>query len=277
MPDIPVLIDARLTACWYTYPFQAGWIDAPGVDVVRDPHPTTIRDQNAVAIVDSLAATRLFDTHVIVAGHAVASRRASFLTVVTHTRPDEVDNVMVSTPGVSLAGRGLAEATLPRFYGITATGWTDERLDVDERTILITEEAEALIPVDDAEHYQEDLGRAWFLLTDTPYVSHVCVAPRSILTSDPTAVVAVVQLLDQARQTSNDRAREVRRNLARDLGIERGLFTETLADQTYILGDAERAGLLGLWKHLGIQTPGNVQQNIVTLAGPYESSSSGRT
>lgn len=268
MPDIPVLIDARLTASWYAYPFQTGWLDAPEVEVVRDPHPATIRDREAIALVDSLAATRLFETHVIIADHAVASRRASFLTVVTHTRPDEVDHVMVSTPGVSLAGRGLAEATLPRFYGISATGWTEERLEVNERTIVITEESEALIPVDDAEHYQEDLGRAWFLLTDTPYVSHICVAPRSILTSNPSAVIAAVTLLEQARDASTDRARELRRNIAGDLGIERDLFTETLADQTYRLDDAERSGLLGLWKHLGIATPRNISDNIVTLSSP---------
>lgn len=267
MPNIPILIDARLTACWYSYPFQTGWIDAPEVKVIRDPHPATIRERNAIALVDSLAATRLLESHVIVADHAVASRRASFLTVVTHTRPDEVDNVTVSTRNVSLVGRGLAEATLPRFYGIVATSWTDERLDVNAQTIVVTEEAEALIPVDDNEHYQEDLGRAWFLLTDTPYVSHVCVAPRSILTSDPSSVIAAVESLEQARQASNDHARELRRNLASDLGIERDLFTETLADQTYRLDDPERSGLLGLWKHLGIQLPGNMSDRIVTLGG----------
>jgi predicted solute-binding protein len=267
VPDIPVLIDARLTACWYSYPFQSGWIDAPEVEIIRDPHPATIRDRNAIALVDSLAATRLLETHVIVADHAVASRRASFLTVVTHTRPDEVDRVTVSTRGISLVGRGVAEATLPRFYGITATDWTDDRLEVNQQTIVITEEAEALIPVDDTEQYQEDLGRAWFLLTDTPYVSHICVAPRSALTSDPAAVIAAVERLEQARQASTDHARELRRNVASDLGIERDLFTETLADQTYRLDDPERSGLLGLWKHLGIPTPGNMSEHIVTLSG----------
>ena len=266
MPDIPVLIDRRLTACWYNYPYQAGWIEANEVEVVRDPLPSTIRDQSAVALLDSLAATRLLESHVIVSDHCVASRRASFLTIVTHTRPDEVDNVTVSTPDVSLAGRGVAEVVLPRFYGITVTEWTGERREVDESTALVTEGAEALIPVDEPDHYQEDLGRAWFLLTDTPFVSHVCVAPRSMLTSDPPAVITAVDRLELARQTSNERARELRRNLSRDLGVDRDLLTETLADQTYRLDDAERSGLLGLWKHLGILPAGNIGANIVTLS-----------
>lgn len=265
MPAIPVLIDGRLTACWYSYPFQAGWIEPEGVEIARDPLPAAVRDRQAVALIDSLAATRLLESHVIISDHCVASRRASFLTVVTHTRPDDVDNVTVSTPGVSLVGRGVAEATLPRFYGITVARWTDERLSVNDTTALVSEEAEALIPVEEPDHYQEDLGRAWFLLTDTPFVSHVCVAPRSTLAADPAAVITTVERLDAARQSSSDRARELRRNLSRDHGIERDLFTETLADQTYRLDDAERAGLLGLWQHLGITPPGNIQRNIVTL------------
>lgn len=270
MPNIPVLIDGRLTACWYSYPFQAGWIEPDGVEIARDPLPAVIRDRQAVALIDSLAATRLLESHVIVSDHCVASRRASFLTVVTHTRPDDVNNVTVSTPGVSLVGRGVAEAVLPRFYGITVASWTDERLEVTDTNALVTEEAEALIAVDEPDHYQEDLGRAWFLLTDTPYVSHVCVAPRSVLASDPAAVISAVERLDAARRTSGDRARELRRNLSKDHGIERDVLAETLADQTYRLDDAERAGLLGLWQHLGITPPENIQRNIVTLGNRLE-------
>lgn len=265
MTDIPTLIDDRLTDCWYAYPVQAGWEGTAGIQLVRDLGPSAVREANAVALIDSLAASRLLDSHVIVNSHAVASRRSSFLTIVTHTRPDEVDNVTVATPGVSLSGRGLAETTLPRFYGITVSAWSDERQPVTETSAMLTEEAEALIPVDEEDHYQEDLGRAWFLLTDTPYVSHVCVAPRSGLTQDPAGVVAAVKRLEDARTAAEANARELRRNLSSDLGIERDLFTDTLADQTYRLDDAERSGLLGFWRGVGIKTPKNTQNVFVTL------------
>jgi predicted solute-binding protein len=265
VPSIPTLVESRLPACWYAYPIQAGWVEPDGIEAVRDLSPATVREQNAVALIDSLAATRLLDSHVIISNHAVASRRASFLTLVTHTRPDDVDNVVVSTPDVSLSGRGLAEATLPRFYGITVAEWRDERLPVNETTALLAEEAEALIPVEDEDQFQEDLGRAWYLLTDTPYVSHVCVAPRSELTRKPANVVEAVHRLTTARLAAEEQARELRRNLARDLGIERDLFTETLADQVYSLGDVERAGLLGLWQHIGFRPPANIGNQIVNL------------
>lgn len=265
MAPIPTLIDGRLTACWYAYPLQAGWVEIEDVEVIRDLTPATVRERDAVALLDSLAATRLLDSHVLVDSHAVASRRASFLTLVTHARPDDVDNVTVSTPDVSLSGRGLAEITLPRFYGITVSDWTNERRTVDETTALLTEEAEALIPVEEPEHYQEDLGRAWFLLTDTPYVSHVCVVPRSALTTDPAAVLEAVRRLIRLRHASEERARELRRNISKDLGIERDVLTDTLNDQTYRLDSPEQAGLLGLWRNIGFQPPKNTQDFIVTL------------
>lgn len=265
MTAIPTLIENRLTCCWYAYPVQAGWVEDENIKLERNLGPAQVREANAVALIDSLAATRLLDSHVIISDHAVASRRASFLTIVTHTRPDDVDNVTISTPDVSFSGRGLAETTLPRFYGITAAGWTADRLPVNETTALLTEEAEALIPVDEPDHYQEDLGRAWFLLTDTPYVSHVCVAPRSELTRNPETVVQAVARLTAARQAAESNARELRRNLSRDLNIERDLFTDTLADQTYRLDDPERSGLLGFWQSIGFTAPGNAQNLFVNL------------
>jgi predicted solute-binding protein len=263
--NIRTLVDDRLSDCWFAYPVQAGWEGTQSIELVLDLGPAEVRKANAVALIDSLAATRLLDSHVIVSNHAVASSRASFLTIVTHTRPDEVDNVTVATPDVSLSGRGLAETTLPRFYGITVTVWSDKRLAVDASTALLTEGAEALIPVDEEDFYQEDLGRAWFLLTDTPYVSHVCVAPRSELTRNPAGVVSAVKRLDAARDAASDNARELRRNLSRDLEIERDLFTETLADQTHTLGEAERAGLLGFWKSVGVKIPADASNTFVTL------------
>lgn len=265
METIPILIDDRLPACRYALPVTAGWVTEPGLEVQRITSPAGIREQNAVALVDSLIASLLLESHAIITDHAVASRRASMLTMVSNTRPDDVDNVIVSTPDVSVAGRGVAESTLPRFYGISATGWVNERRGVDRSTVLITEGAEALIPVDDADAYQEDLGRAWFLMTDTPYVSHVCVAPRSLLTRNPASIVEAVSRLEAARSAGEERARELRRNISRDFDIDRDVIADTLADQTYRLDDPERAGLLALWRATGVSVPGDTRNLFVTL------------
>lgn len=265
LPDVPVLIDDRLTACRYALPVSAEWVSIPGLETRQINTPAEIRESNAVALVDSLIASLLLDSHAIVTDHAVASRRASMLTMVSHTRPDDVDNVVVATHDVSVSGRGIAETTLARFYGITAMSWVNERREVDSSTVLITEGAEALIALDDPEAYQEDLGRAWFLLTDTPYVSHVCIAPRALLTRDPAAVVGAVARLEAARAAGEERARELRRNVSHDFDIDRDVIADTLADQTYTLGDAERSGLLALWRSTGVSVPTDTRNLFVTL------------
>lgn len=266
MTSVPVLVDNRLTAARYAIPIAGEWVETDGLDLRRIATPAEIRERNAVALVDSLIASLLLETHAIVTDHAVASRRASMLTMVSHTRPDDVDNVVVSTPDVSVSGRAVAEATLPRFYGITTTGWVTERRKVDASTVLITEGAEALIPVDDPDAYQEDLGRAWFLMTDTPYVSHVCVAPRALLTRNPASVVEAVGRLEAVRAAGEERARELRRNISRDHDIDREVVADTLADQTYRLNDPERSGLLALWRATGVSIPGDTRNLFVTLS-----------
>lgn len=265
LPNIPVLIDDRLTACRYALPISAEWVSVPGLETRQINNPAEIRESNAVALVDSLIASLLLDSHAIVTDHAVASRRASMLTMVSHTRPDDVDDVIVATHDVSVSGRGVAETTLPRFYGISASSWVNERREVDRTTVLITEGAEALIAIDDPDAYQEDLGRAWFLLTDTPYVSHVCIAPRALLTRDPGSVVAAVAGLEAARAAGDERARELRRNISRDFDIDREVLADTLADQTYQLSDPERSGLLALWRSTGVAIPGDTRNLFVTL------------
>jgi hypothetical protein len=43
------------------------------------------------------------------------------------------------------------------------------------------------------------------------------------------------------------------------------VFTDTLADQTFELGDAERSGLLGLWQSIGFTPPGNARDLFVNF------------
>jgi predicted solute-binding protein len=246
-----IALDERLETAFFSYPFRAGWVAAAGVTLAAGLTADTARGV-AVALLDSLAALTLLRTHVIVRDAAVASRRGSMLTLSTHTRPDEVDNVTVGIGGVSPAGRGLATAVLRPFYGINAGAWVEDAATVDASTAVVSEGAAALIADEDEEHYQEDLGRAWFLLTTTPFVSHACVAPRALLASDPGLVAAGVERLRAAYASGQERARELRRDLSRQHGVDRELLAEVLADQSHVLDDEELSGLAELARRAGL-------------------------
>jgi hypothetical protein len=247
-----MLIDDILATAMLAYPYHAGWLDAERVELVPGLTARLARESNGVAFIDSLAARTLLDSHVVVRDLALACRRASFITFDTHTRPDDVRAVTISAPGVSPATLALAQVVIPDFYGVQAQGWTDQELTLSDTVAQVSEGARALIPFEHEEWYQEDLGRAWLLLTDSPFVSHVCVAPRAAIATDPAGVAVAVAQLTSGLAAGRARARELRRDVSNALGVDRDVLTETLADQTWELGKDELHGLTTLWRRAGL-------------------------
>jgi menaquinone biosynthesis protein len=247
-----MLIDDVLATAMLAYPFRAGWLAVERLQLMPGLTARAARESNGVAFLDSLAARTLLDTHVIVRDLALACRRASFVTFDTHTRPDDVGAVTISAPGVSPATLALAQIVVPDFYGVRAQGWTDQQLSLSDAVAQVSEGARALIPFEHEEWYQEDLGRAWLLLTDSPFVSHICVAPRSAIAADPVGVAAAVAQLAAGLAVGRARARELRRDVSSALGVDRDVLTETLADQAWELGKDELHGLTTLWRRAGL-------------------------
>ena len=256
----------------FSYPVRAGWATADGILAKQGLMPRDIQSAT-LAILDSVAALTLLDTHVIVRDAAVVWRTASMLTLVTHTRPDDVERVTVAINGVSPVGRAIATATLTPFYGIEVASWSETAVPIDAHHAAVTEGPAALMPVDGAEAtppretedddenasednitgpYQEDLGRAWYLLTNKPFVSHLCVAPRASLVKDPATVLTALTRLHAVRDTGAERARELRRDLSKDLGIDRETLVDVLADQTLALDDDAIDGVAELAQRTGL-------------------------
>jgi hypothetical protein len=248
-------------------PVEKGWVD-PGVkvEVTESPNAAALRAHDGIAIVDSLLASTALDTSVIVREHGVMMDQISLLTMVTHDRPDEIGRAIVATPGVSLCGRAVAEIVIPSFYGIEIGGWSDEPAEVGPESILITEDAAALLPTDDETHYHEDLGRAWFLLTDTPFVSHVCLAPRNVYESDPDSLRDASHALDRITACADEQRRMLRRNISRDHGIDRELVVDVFDALKLRLSDAGIDGLKTLYHRAGVLArTGPIDHRIVSL------------
>lgn len=258
---VPILLEEKLMLAPYWMPVRSGWMN--GAEEQIELHdsitPAAVRERPAIALVDALIASRLLDDHLIIRDHGAVWSRSSLLTMVTSERPDGIEAVTACTPGVSVAGRAIAEVVIPEFYGITIVGWTDEPRPVDRNTILINEGPAALLPTEDERHYHEDLGRAWFLMTDKPFASHLCVASASVVEHDPDAILAGLDTLDQLLASSDDHRREVRRNISRDHGIDRDLVTDILAEMSFQVDDATLSGLETLYTRAGVRVPGGVR------------------
>jgi predicted solute-binding protein len=256
-----IALEERLETAMLAYPFRAGWVEADGVTLA----PSLGADDAGtatLALLDSVTALSLLPAHVVVRDVAVVWRAASMLTLTTYARPDEVESATVAAPGVSPAGRALAAAVLGPFYGIAVAGWSERAQPVDATHVTVSEGPAALIAAADEELYQEDLGRAWYLLTDRPFVSHVAVAARRQIAGDPRSVAAAMERLRAARDAGAARGRELRRDLSKAHGIDRETLTETLAAATYALDDAAVDGLAELARRSGLALPRNALVSV---------------
>lgn len=246
-----IVLENRIETAMFAYPFTAGWIDATNVQLIERVTPEHVSG-STLALLDSVVALTMLGSHVIVRDIAVVVSRASFLTLSTHARPDEIERVNVSVAGVSPTGRAIATAVLEPFYGIAIADWSEAPATVGPEQAVIEEGPAALVPAEDEEQYQEDLGRAWFLMTDKPLPTHLCLVPRSLLARDPAAASAAVARLMQARAAGEARGRELRRDLSNAHNLDRETLVETLAEQTYTLTDDALDGLAELSRRAGL-------------------------
>lgn len=263
-----ILIDRRLGAAPFWMPVERGWveIDDDEIRIVESPSVSDIRSHDGPMLVDALLASTRIDTSRIVTNHAVTADTISLLTMVTSERPDEIERAAVAAPGVSLSGRAVAEIVIPEFYGIEISGWPDEQAGDGARTILITEDEQALLPTENAADYHEDLGRAWFLLTDTPFVSHVLLVPEQRVLNDSGPVRESVQTLDRIRQAADEQRRLLRRNISRDHDIDRELVVDTFDGLKFELAERARAGLTLLYERSGVlNRTGPIDERFLTF------------
>lgn len=235
-------LEVNVTTTQISYPFQAGWIEAPDWLILRDRVTDEfLSEDNACALVDTITATRFLDTHSVVADLALVSTHRGPYAMRTTKRPDEVEHATVQLGEASPLAEALARATVHHFYGIDVVDWNRSPQASD---VTILDHTQAMQP--DPNAWNEDLVRAWFILTSMSIPTHLFVAPKSVLEANQNEVKAMVKTIRGAIDVSDDRRREVRRNVSGDLDIDRDHLTELLNDQKTRLTRNARKGWLDL-------------------------------
>ncbi|MFW6075398.1 MAG: MqnA/MqnD/SBP family protein [Chloroflexota bacterium] len=250
---LPIQIQQDLMLAPYWMAARDGWIDdTSNISLIAASNPKQLANSHGIVMTDALVASRLLDRWSIVADHGAVWRRNSMLTMVTHDRPDNVEEAIASVHSVSITGRALAQAVIPEFYGISVSEWTDEDRNPDPETIRVTEGSDALLPGEDDRFYHEDLGRAWFLMTDSAFVSNVCLVRNDSLQDAPERVVRALDQLSRLLDGADEHRRELRRNISRDHDIDRELVVDILDELTTSLDDNAIEGLRTLYIRSGV-------------------------
>lgn len=261
------IIETNLATSQYSYPFQRGWLETPEWLILRDRVTLEqIEDGDACALINAIDATRVLDSFSVVSDVALVSTHRGTVNMRTTQRPDEVENTVVQLGEVSATAEALARATIYHFYGIDVLDWNRSSQDAD---VSVVEGPETLRAAGDT--YNEDLIRAWFILTSLSMPTHLLIAPRELLDNDMSGIKEMVSLLRHAAEVSSERRRELRRNLSADLELDRELVTEYFNDQKTRLTRSARKGWLDLTNRVAraMDLPVGPDPDVVTfnLAG----------
>jgi predicted solute-binding protein len=248
-----VLIDDTFATAALATPISARWIDVPAeLEVVVQPGlMATGVGVDDLALISSAEVLRLQHSHEVVSGVAVVADAVGAVAMRTPVRPDEVESTTMRLVDAGGTAELLARATLTPFYGIEATGWLrgDEHAAA-QAEVIIVEGAEALREQEAG--FSEDLVRAWFILTEQSFVSHVLIAPRNLLVEEFQWYVA---FLDTVRASGLERRREWRAPLADREGVGRDRAYTYWAAQRLTLEEGDRRALLDMLGRGGRGSP----------------------
>ena len=172
----------------------------------------------------------------------------------TPVRPDAIEKTPVRLIDAGSSAELLARATMNSFFGIMPEGYLHE--DAPDSQAVVVEGAMALIPPEAG--FNEDLTRAWFILTSEAYVSHLLVIPTEATEQERATLTSVADALKTA---TVEHRRNVRTRIADSTGLDRDRLTTLFQATRWSLETEDRRALLMLLQ-LG---------NKSRQAGPYVS------
>ncbi len=206
----------------------------------------TLRAEPGLALLDTLEALALVPSCFIATDLAVYSPHTSAVALVTPDRPDRIDRATVLLDDCRPASEALARATVEPFFGIHIVEWA-RTATTGLSTLSLVEDEAALAPLDERHH---DLGRAWFILTGLPFVSHLLVCPPEVPSE------ARNRFADWARQLPDAvraRAADFASELAAARPLDAGRLHAYLLDSVNVLTPQARRAIDELVRRSGTQ------------------------
>lgn len=233
--------DTLVTAPFVVGLAEAWVVPAEGIEAEARPDvPAAAVGAEDAALLPATEAAALGGSHRILPDAAIVAGAIGAVALRTPVRPDEVPAGPVRLLAVSGTSEVLARATLRPFYGIEPTGWPrrDDDPAAPQAQATIVDGAEALRPIEGG--FAEDLCRAWLILSGTPAVSHLLVAPAA---ADRAALAPLLATLAALREAAHERRREWRPALAAREGIPPDRLYALLAEQRLALTTEDRRAL----------------------------------
>ena len=264
-----VLIEDTLATSPFTISLAAGWIE------LDRSTPFEVRvglrggelAPDDVALIGAAEWAGCQTTHQVVPDFAVVTDGVSAISLRTPVRPDQIERTPVRVVETDSTAEMVARATLRPFYGINASEWIRREDDPRAATaqVVIVDSFAALRPPEAG--YAEDLGRAWFILTGLPLVTHVLVAP---ILAERESLAAILGTLGRLLRIAIQRRREWQPLLAERYDLPEEVLAAFFTRQRYAVTEADRAALIRLHRRGGIGL-GDSQVSVPIFLAPSSS------
>jgi hypothetical protein len=199
-------------------PIREGWIETDiEVDIREGLTPDDI-DPGDVALIPGPIAPGLGSTHFIDPSIAIVVEQVSPIAMRTPVRPDGVAETPIRLLGTGATAEVLLRALLRPYFGITASSFVtdDDDPSAADAQVVVVDGILALMEPEAG--FQEDLSKAWFVLTGAAVVHAVTVVG---VEAEARGANAELELLRQAAAVGVERRRDVRSLIAGDEEIDR--------------------------------------------------------
>ena len=183
---------------WITLPFQVEVVPSLTAQTAR-AHP------DALVYVPLTEYAELQTSHTILPLFAAGGNHNAAVVLLADQPLGEINDCLVDLADSSRLAEALARGTLRKFYGITPIAWLrDERPEGDATPVVeVREGGEALHLLEEpGDRVVVDLGRAWFILTGLPAITHLLLVPDRVLRADPDLPQTLADALATADATT---------------------------------------------------------------------------
>lgn len=280
---VELLLDEHPGPAPLALALERGWatLPLPTRAVPRLTAATARAWPEALLLIPVAEYALLQETHLIVPGLACGGWHRAAAALIADRRFDLISAPRVELGDASRTTECLARATLAKFYGITPARWTRHGVTTPapipsaEPGHEATDDAPGPLPrvVDGLAALRAldapddltvaDLGKAWFILTGLPAVSHLLLAPRALVAAEPDRLRDLTAALPIALAAVHQRRRELRRDLSQRDGLSRDFLSAFSNDRFWTLHEDARKAVARLLERGG---PGTGLPAVANLA-----------
>lgn len=243
----PLLLDETPSIAPLALARELGWIALPTpIETVQGLSVETARSRpDALLFAPMTEYPELQQDYTILPVLVGGGNYNTAIVLVADRQLAEIELCAVDLADTSRAAEALARGTLRKFYGLNPVAWfRDGRPDDPDLPVVeVREGGEALHLLDEpGDRTVVDLGRAWFILTGLPPVTHLLLAPDGFLRSESADLNAMEEAGVVAFATLHERREELRRELSTRYGVSLALINRFYDDQLPSLtGDAQKS------------------------------------